>query len=51
MNDTWELERGTILREDKWWERIIWWYSIGIAAGFILGTLIVGPMVSSMMNL
>lgn len=44
MYDNWELERETIIQGDKWWERMLWWYSIGIAAGFILGTLILGPM-------
>jgi hypothetical protein len=51
MYDNWELERGPTIQEDKWWEKMIWWYSIGIAAGFILGTLIIGPMFTTMINL
>jgi hypothetical protein len=48
-DEIWELElrqKTAIIQEDKWWEKWIWWYSIGISAGFILGTLIIAPMLS-----
>lgn len=51
MQDAWELQRVPAIQEDKWWERILWWYSIGIISGFILGTLVFGPMFTTLLNL
>lgn len=44
--EQWELE--LLIPKDKWWEKLVWWYSIGIAIGLIIGMTVIAPMLVMM---